>query len=376
MTWIISSHKSFKKSDVMELAHKPNDLPILFWSDNTPITLAIAFLVLNQSSYLAHSSLWARGWALKYFFDFVEKEKLDFELMRYGVLEHYRDFLLGGDDPKSIQTAKAYITHVVEFLKWAKDRGEFRVLTFPNQPGRLWRGRQIKNAGVRMPRPGRKDIKVIAPDDVKTLIERVGDPNNYKREAQFQAERNRLLYRTLFMTGLRREEVLKLDDSIFGSQQQGNGYSVEILGKGNVLRKTIYPASLMDGLTDFYSTTRHEHLLSLHRKSMLEKPCRNIFISTRGKMLTESSINDLFNTWSERTGIHHTPHMCRHTFATGFYLANRTKSNDMDVLMLLKSLLGHKSIQTTIDTYLHVAEAEAGLSYTENYFKLFEGDDE
>jgi Site-specific recombinase XerD len=361
----------------MELSHKQKDLPLLFWNDSTPITLANSFLVLDQSGHLAHSTVKMRAWGLKYFFDFIEQRQFDFELLRYSNLEYYRDFLLGGEDPKEIQTAKTYINHVVEFLRWAKDRGEFPLFKFPSRSGQLWKGKTAQRDAVRMPRTRRKNVKVLAPDEAQSLIERVGDPENYNRDAQFQAERNRLLYRVLLITGIRREEIEQFDDSIFGAEQRGDRYSVEILGKGNVLREIILPSFLMDELSDFYSTTRHEHLLSLHRKVRLGEPCRNIFISSRdGTKLAESTINGIFRDWSKRTGIYHKPHMFRHTFATGFYLANRTKSGDMDVLMLLKSLLGHSAIQITVDTYLHMAEAEAGLPHADEFFKLFEGEDE
>jgi integrase len=348
----------------------------LFWNDNTPITLATSFLVLDQASCLAHTSLWARANALKYFFSYLEDNRIDFDLLRFHSLEAYRNYLLSGDKPVSIQTAKTYITHLTEFLKWCKDKGELRIFEFPNQTSRLWRGRLVGRSEVKMPRPERKDVKTVVFDDVKRLIKNVGNPDNYKRHAQFQAQRNELLYTTLFSVGLRRQEMIDLDDSIFDGKFQGNGYSVEVLGKGNVRRKVIFYESLMDELHEHYHSTRKDLAFSLYKQGRLENPVRNIFITTRGTRFAKSSLNELCSTWSERSGIYHTPHMCRHTFATAFYLANRRRSHDMDTLMQLKSLLGHASLQVTIDTYLHVAEAETGMSITGNFFKLFQGKDD
>lgn len=360
----------------MELRHKPKGLPLLFWNDNNPITLANSFLVLDQAGYLAHTSLWARANALKYFFSYLEANRLEFDLLRFHSLEAYRNYLLSGDKPVSVQTAKTYITHLMEFLKWCKDKGELRMFEFPNQTSRLWKGRHIKRSEIKMPRPERKDVKTVALDDMKRLIKAVGDPDNYKRDVQFQAQRNGLLYRTLFSVGIRRQEVIDLDDSIFGGKFRGNGYGVEIVGKGNVRRKVVFYESLMDELHDYYHSTRKDLALSLYKQGRLENPVRNIFITSRGTKFAKSTLNDLCSTWSKRTGIYHTPHMCRHTYATAFYLANRKESHDMNTLMQLKSFLGHKSLQVTIDTYLHVAEAETGMSVTGNFFKLFESQDD
>ena len=58
-------------------------------------------------------------------------------------------------------------------------------------------------------------------------------------------------------------------------------------------------------------------------------------------------LNTMFNRLSKKTGINVYPHLFRHTFATRLLNAGYPVDR-------VKYLLGHASVQTTLDIYSHV----------------------
>lgn len=82
----------------------------------------------------------------------------------------------------------------------------------------------------------------------------------------------------------------------------------------------------------------------------------NIWEGKRGYPLTYSTVQALFRRLSRVTGIEVTPHMFRHTHATELI------RNGMEMSYVQKRL-GHASIQTTIDTYVHVNSEDMKREY-------------
>jgi integrase/recombinase XerD len=58
-------------------------------------------------------------------------------------------------------------------------------------------------------------------------------------------------------------------------------------------------------------------------------------------------LNTMFSRLGKKTGIHVYPHLFRHTYATRLLRSNYSPER-------VKHLLGHTSIQTTLDVYSHV----------------------
>ncbi|MEL6162097.1 MAG: tyrosine-type recombinase/integrase [Cyanobacteria bacterium J06627_32] len=73
----------------------------------------------------------------------------------------------------------------------------------------------------------------------------------------------------------------------------------------------------------------------------------NIWAGDRGAPMTYEGTRTLINTLRKRTGLYFRWHMFRHTHATDLL------HNDWDMALVQKRL-GHKSIQTTVDTYAHL----------------------
>jgi integrase len=76
----------------------------------------------------------------------------------------------------------------------------------------------------------------------------------------------------------------------------------------------------------------------------------------KGQPLKYSAIVDLFSRLTKKTGIYITPHMFRHTHATELLRSG------WDCVKIQKRL-GHAGIQTTIDTYAHLATEDLKLAF-------------
>ena len=75
-----------------------------------------------------------------------------------------------------------------------------------------------------------------------------------------------------------------------------------------------------------------------------------------GTPLKYSAIDSLFRRLSKKTGIHTTAHLFRHTHATNLIRAGWDMS-------YVQKRLGHKDIQTTINTYVHLLDSDLKAEY-------------
>ena len=91
----------------------------------------------------------------------------------------------------------------------------------------------------------------------------------------------------------------------------------------------------------------HKKIMPLIEKRMNESNSENLFSYGEGKDFTLISYRKLFfRPMCEHFGFEHTPHECRHTFAT-FGAAFRLNR------ILLKKIIGHAAGDLTEDTYTH-----------------------
>lgn len=82
----------------------------------------------------------------------------------------------------------------------------------------------------------------------------------------------------------------------------------------------------------------------------------NLWEGEIGKPISYNSVITLFQRLSKKLGIHVTPHMLRHTHATELIKAGWGMAH-------VQQRLGHKDIQTTINTYTHLSNADLKEKY-------------
>jgi integrase/recombinase XerD len=80
----------------------------------------------------------------------------------------------------------------------------------------------------------------------------------------------------------------------------------------------------------------------------------NLWEGEIGRPMTYETVMSFFRRLRKKTGIQVTPHMFRHTRATVWI------RDDKLPLSTVSPLLGHKSIQTTHDIYVHLTPEDLG----------------
>lgn len=134
----------------------------------------------------------------------------------------------------------------------------------------------------------------------------------------------------LFATGIRISELCSLkanDINLYDG-------TVLIFGKGAKERK------LQIGNTDVI------HILEKYKKTFQQKihDCNHFFVNQSGNAISDQTVRRMLNKYASLAAIelHITPHMFRHTFATGLLEA------DVDI-RYIQEMLGHTlSLQNTI----------------------------
>ena len=182
---------------------------------------------------------------------------------------------------------------------------------------------------LRGPRVGEHLPRTVGARDLKRWLERFPKTP--------VGVRDRALLELLYGTGLRRQEVsrLELSDVDLSARtllvRQGKGDKDRVVPLGSQAHAALVQY-LLEG---------REALLRKHGRA-----CTAVFVSSLGRALAPGSIGLRLGVVGERWGVHLTPHMLRHTCATEL-LRGRAD------IRQIQRLLGHKSLQST-QRYTHV----------------------
>jgi integrase len=189
----------------------------------------------------------------------------------------------------------------------------------------------------RAPRVGRLLPKSLTADAARTIVL---FSKNYSWPSTFARSRNVAVIGCMLLAGLRRAEVWKLRVE---DVEEHSGVIHIRRGKGRFGGKdrTAYlPPQLRDMLAEY----RRE-------RTKLRRGTPVFFTAERrDEPLSAMAVRRLFAVISEKTGIHVTPHMLRHTYATLLRQAGIADRVSMD-------LLGHEQL-ATLQRYSHVFEPE------------------
>ncbi len=187
---------------------------------------------------------------------------------------------------------------------------------------------------VELPR-SKKDKKVhfLQLDQVKKLLEAPSVKT-------VQGLRDRAILETLFSTGLRVGELVKLNrEQIRISQLSLDELEIGIVGKGNQPRTIYFSQRSLKWLKDYLATRKDDDkALFIHYRSRLD----------RSRRLTARSVEKIIKKYVIRVGLPliTTPHTLRHSFATDLL-------NQGVDLRTVQEFLGHQNIATT-QIYTHV----------------------
>ncbi len=166
--------------------------------------------------------------------------------------------------------------------------------------------------------------------------------------------RDRFLLTLLFQTGMRIGQVLGLKHADL-SVEDGSIQIVPRDDNPNGARaKTRNPYSIpaLPDVMQLYTDYLIEDLGALEADSLPDFVFVNLWEGEIGRPMTYEAVMSLVKRLCKRTGISFTPHMLRHTRATLWIRGKQVSLEEAS------SLLGHASIQTTHDTYVHLTASD------------------
>ena len=150
-------------------------------------------------------------------------------------------------------------------------------------------------------------------------------------------KRNLLIIRMLYATGLRVSELVNIKIKDIDIRER----TIKVLGKGSKERIVVFGVNTEEALTDYLNNGRY--VVDIHNSEYL-------FLNKDGNKLSDRYVRKILDDIIIKSSIesHVSPHMLRHTFATGML------NNGAD-LVSVKELLGHESLNTT-SIYTHVSD--------------------
>ena len=333
-----------------------------------PNTGEIIWLMLDENyqvvepiqrylSYLSGSkspnTVQAYGYDLKAWWEFLHNKQLDWRKVQLSDLEDFAYWLRIGEISKviSLQPVEAKrsersinraITGVTTFYEYhiaAKivDFKQFDRFFMPLGLAKkgflvgIAKSQPIRQKLVKLKEP-KKFPGCLTDEQVETLV------NACTRL------RDKLIILMLNSTGIRKGELLGLcheDIGDFGDNsiavvQRVNPNGARAKGQERFIP---VPAELLQMYNDY--------LISEYPSIESDYVFVNIWEGNIGMPMNPKVLNTMFSRLSKKTGIKVYPHLLRHTFATRLLKAGYPVDR-------VKHLLGHTSVQTTLDIYSHV----------------------
>ena len=176
----------------------------------------------------------------------------------------------------------------------------------------------------------------VRPKSMDKILDSEFDKND------FESVRNRLIVAMLYETGVRRAELIGLQNSNIDVR----GYELKVHGKRNKDRVIPFGEELKE-LIELYRPLRDE---------IVGEGGDTFFVTKNGIPLYPSLVyNVVTGTLSEVTSAKRSPHVLRHSFASAM-LNNGAELNSV------KELLGHESLAAT-QIYTHITYSELKQNY-------------
>ncbi|KAM3114044.1 tyrosine-type recombinase/integrase [Phormidesmis sp. 146-33] len=171
-----------------------------------------------------------------------------------------------------------------------------------------------------------------------------------------QRLRDQFLICLLYETGMRIGEALGLRHSDLISEGRNEIHVIPRTDNGNGARgksKQERIIHVSQDLLRLYSC----YLIEEYPETDCDYVFVNIWEGKVGHPLSMSTVNSLFQRLSQKTAFKVHPHLLRHTHATELIRAGWN-------LAYVQKRLGHASIQTTLDTYVHLLDEDLRAAFT------------
>lgn len=305
---------------------------------------------------------------LKLYWEYLNQTNIDWDKVNIDVIGDFIVYLKGGDtgnvislevkeSSRSARTINQIITAIYSFYDYHYRAGNIDELPLyltkkPYTAGQgrskpllhhISKGKPVQNKLFKM-KEKKSAIKTVEAAVVKKMV----DACNNKRD--------KFLIALLYETGCRIGQALGLRHA-------------DIESYNNIIR--IVPRN--DNINQARAKTKEinvihvsKELMALYFDYYMEEYGEvdsdyvfvNLWSGVVGSPITYTTVSALFKKISTKIGHPVTPHMLRHTHATELL-------RDKWDLAYIQKRLGHKDIQTTMNTYTHLTEADMKKHYQE-----------
>jgi site-specific recombinase XerD len=312
---------------------------------------------LTFISFKSPNTVEAYGYDLKTWWHFLRQRHLDWKSVQLADLEDFAHWLRVGDTSKVVsaqaitalrteRTVNRAITAVTTFYEYhiASKTLDFKQFERFFMPMGLGTKRLLD--GIAKSKPRRK--KLVKLKEPKKFPGCLTNEQVEILAGACSRLRDKLIILMLNGTGIRKGELLGLRHQDIGDFGDNSIKIVKRLNSNGVRVKgqeRIIPVS--KDLLEMYN----DYLIYEYPEVQSEYVFINVWEGRIGEPMNPKVINTMFDRLSEKTQIEVYPHLFRHTFATRLIKSGYPIDR-------VKHLLGHTSIQTTLDVYSHLIQGE------------------
>lgn len=335
--------------------------------DFLPVKPIESFLAYLRGVERSPNTVKAYAFHLKLYWEFLESRQLEWTAISIVELADFMTWLRSpapnGVVSMQVQESKrteATVNAVLTAVCMLYDFHE-RTGTAPHiplyrskvMPGRRYKGflhhitkgKPVRTRLLKLKVP-RRAPKTIALAEVEQLV----DACNTVRDKFLVCLLSESGIRIGQALGLRHEDIQSWDNLVQIVPRDDNANGARAKSKN---ANTIHVSK---DLMSLYSRYLQEEFMEVLGDNLSDYVFVNLWDGKIGSPMSYSNVMDLFNRLKRKTGIAIHPHMLRHTHATELI------REGMEMAYVQKRL-GHASIQTTIDTYVHVTDEDMKQEY-------------
>ena len=311
--------------------------------------------IIEGKTYSPHT--WrAYAYHLFDFLSFCERIERSWNEVLELHLAAYRNELMTTPSPLTKRrlaagTVNGRLTTVCLFLKFALRKGYITQLPFSFKDVRIRRSYDddmfahlhgsstTVEANRLMLRTYESELEIPSNEETGRFISSLG------------SWRDGLIAETMWVSGLRREEVCTLSVNALPEDPfslKAKRHKVRIFGKGRKWRSVYLPVRLLRRIARYIELERNPLVRKYKTKT------DQIWVSDRGRPIRPSTINKFFNANSARCGVKVTPHDLRRSYATNRLIFLEEKGAPVPC-KIVQLELGHSHRKTT-EKYIRYVE--------------------
>lgn len=331
-----------------------NTIYLLTSNEGIPFLYANKYFKFLENTNKSVNTIKSYAYRLKLYWDFIELNQLDFRKIKMDDLVKYIGWLQGGyvvtSKKREPNTINYNIMAVFGFYNYLS-RFHLEILeTKLDFYSNVTRKNHSYKSFLEHTKSNVKyKLNVLKLRETKKSHSRLNE-DQLKKIFQTKLHiRNKLLLSVLYETGVRISEALniKLED-------------IDLSDRKILITKSKTPSGENRLVYISAETTNllQDYIYEVHEKNNFDSDYLFLKLSgsSRGEVCNYETISAFFRELSVKLDFKISAHMFRHTLATELH------ENGVEI-SIIKTLLGHKDVQTTMNMYIHPSEKSVREEY-------------